>query len=456
MSTERSTLPKPIRKYLEQHAEPEASCAQGIAEQAGRAYAGVAVIPAYGEDERLRATLATVPRCNAGRVLIVLVINERDDSPGWAVSANRDFLSWLRSGSDPHTGAVIPLDSGVAFLKRKDFDIVVVDRTTPGNRLPSRQGVGLARKIGADLALALGAIGACHSPWIHCTDADVLLPVDYFDRLEADADRTRNRTKSKNQSARLYDFRHDVNDSIDDGRTIREYELFLRYYVLGLRSAGSPYAFHTIGSTLAIDANAYAAVRGFPKREAAEDFHLLAKLAKVGNVLPLRGDPIVLSGRQSERVPFGTGRAMIEGLRRETRGETFSVYDPRCFEWLRVWLETLAKTAQAPGRPIEEHLDDSAGGTDVDPAQLRELADRLGALAATRNLLQKKGDIPRSLNESFDALATLKFVHAVRDAVHPDIPLPLALARAPFLDLPEGANLEEQLAHLTAVEKAAN
>src|SRR6185503_7192191 len=60
------------------------------------------------------------------------------------------------------------------------------------------------------------------------------------------------------------------------------YEVFLRYYVLGLAAAGSPWAMHTIGSSLAVDLDAYAAVRGVPRRDAAEDFYLVSKVAKLG------------------------------------------------------------------------------------------------------------------------------------------------------------------------------
>ncbi len=65
------------------------------------------------------------------------------------------------------------------------------------------------------------------------------------------------------------------------------YELSLRYYVAGMKFARSPYAFHTIGSSMAVSPVHYARVRGFPKREAGEDFYLLNKLAKLGSVLEL-------------------------------------------------------------------------------------------------------------------------------------------------------------------------
>src|SRR6185295_2791724 len=105
-------------------------------------------------------------------------------------------------------------------------------------------------------------------------------------------------------------FRHEATgDAALDGAHAL-YEVRLRYDVLGLASAGSPWAMHAIGSTLAVGVEAYAAVRGFPRRMAGEDFHLLAKLAKIGRVVRAGGEPIRLRSRSSDRVPFGTGAAV--------------------------------------------------------------------------------------------------------------------------------------------------
>ena len=46
----------------------------------------------------------------------------------------------------------------------------------------------------------------------------------------------------------------------------------MSYYVAGLAMAGSGYAHHSLGSTIAVHAKSYAAVRGYPKRSAGEDF----------------------------------------------------------------------------------------------------------------------------------------------------------------------------------------
>jgi hypothetical protein len=249
--------------------------------------------------------------------------------------------------------------------------------------------------------------------------------VDYFDRTEAAGE-------PPFPAALVYDFTHTRQAADGLGDAIDQYEVFLRYLVLGLRYAGSPYAFHTIGSTIVLHADAYAAVRGFPKRVAAEDFHLLAKLAKVGAIIPLRGEAILLSGRESERVPFGTGRAMMQSRGRE---EDLRIYDPRCFDWLATWISALAKSARQPEQSIDPHLEVAAIHAGIELDRLRAILDRLGALEASRKILSRKGDCARPLNENFDALATLKFIHAVRDDVFPDIPIRDALARASFINV---------------------
>ena len=63
----------------------------------------------------------------------------------------------------------------------------------------------------------------------------------------------------------------------------------MSYYVAGLAMAGSRYAHHSLGSTIAVHAKTYAAVRGYPKRSAGEDFYLLNKICKLAPVERLAG-----------------------------------------------------------------------------------------------------------------------------------------------------------------------
>ena len=112
------------------------------------------VIPAYDEPAALAGTLARLP----AELLTILVINA---PPGTHARNLRLFKALgIKSGNR-------------LTLQQLPNTVLVVDRSTAP--LPPKQGVGLARKIGADIALALMAAGKLPVTWIHSTDADVTL-----------------------------------------------------------------------------------------------------------------------------------------------------------------------------------------------------------------------------------------------------------------------------------------
>ena len=119
------------------------------------------------------------------------------------------------------------------------------------------------------------------------------------------------------------------------------YEISLYYYVNRLKHANSPYAFHTVGSTIAVNAKDYALVRGTPKRLAGEDFYLLNKLAKTGLVLSSSSAPIELDARVSHRTPFGTGSSIDRIQRLSNPIEENLYYQPAIFELLKALLARL-------------------------------------------------------------------------------------------------------------------
>jgi hypothetical protein len=445
---------KALRKYLDRYAEPEsAACRTHLA--GARRYGHVLCIPARGEGAGLLEALASVPEGPRGKVLIIVVVNEADASPDWVREANRASLAALGGAPPAAAAAGRPMQRH----PHPRGDLLVIDRTRSGLVLPEDQGVGLARKIGADVALAHWTAGGIESPWIHCSDADVIFPEDYFSRPLAAAD---DAPLDSAPAAFVYDFLHLTEPDPEVTRAALRYEIFLRYHVLGLRSAGSRYAFHTIGSTLAVSPLAYARARGFPRRRAAEDFHLLAKLAKLGPVRPLRGEPILLSGRVSTRVPFGTGAGIAKELERVAAGAFYPAYDPRVYVWLAVWLRTLSSLDDA-GPQSEKSLRDclceqAAAVAEVDGALLHDTLDQLGAIRAAE-AGRRRG--PRHLHERFDALRTLRFIHTLRDRHFPSLPLEAALRQAPFLALgaPAGeldlAATREALARVEANDPAA-
>ncbi|MBV1932578.1 MAG: hypothetical protein KUG71_12780, partial [Porticoccaceae bacterium] len=300
-----STRSKAVQKYLKGYAEPETSLLTGLPDIPP--FDHVLVIPAYRESSAFFDRLAGSLLHNHA-VLLIAVINQPDTLTGpdnqnqalWNDIRKRTSRIWHREHLQLRT---LP-DTASAVL--------LVDRFS-GLPVPQKQGVGLARKIGADLALRLIHLGLVKQDWIYSSDADARLPGDYFSALSFSTlsfSAPKSSTSNPQQATvAIFPFQHLCeNDAI--GLATQLYERRLQQYVDGLSVAGSPYAYHTLGSTLAIKAASYAMVRGFPKRNGGEDFYLLNKAAKQGAILNLQRPHILIEARQSDRAPFGTGPAI--------------------------------------------------------------------------------------------------------------------------------------------------
>lgn len=340
--------------YLARYAEPEA----GRMRSPPRSYRHVLSIPAF--DETGDFLQRVLPR-GAADLLVIVVANVPDQ-------VGREDAALAR------TRQLLDLTGGID--RARNVDVMVVDRVNAP--IPRRAGVGLARKIGADIALRRIVERRIEVPVIFSTDADASLPPGYFEAARGDA------------AGWVYPFVHTSGDA-DLARRGLMYELALRYYVNRLEYAGSPYAFHTVGSCLAIGATSYAKVRGFPRRNAAEDFYLLNKLAKVGWIRRLRGPVIEIEARASTRVPFGTGPALAKV---PSDPAAMAGYAGATFDALRMFYAAVA-AGTASSQPVPR------------------LLDAIG--------YQPKRD-RRAIHTWFDAFRTLKFVHAARDEF-PDTPL---------------------------------
>src|SRR6266545_39770 len=246
------------QKYLERYAEPEAALAANLVGPYGHAV----VLPAYGEGDELVAALASISKGPGGRVLVVLVLNAKATATPWMHDRNRAVVTRLREIFGRTEEWQLAPSPPARLFTFAAGHVLLIDRSEKAHWFPDDQGVGLARKIGVDLCLALHETGRLGTRFVHTTDADVELPDDYFERPEL--------TRGEAGAALVYSFSHRPERDRKWALAIALYEISLRYYVLGLRFAGSPSAYHTIGSTLAVDVDAYAAVRGFPKRDAAE------------------------------------------------------------------------------------------------------------------------------------------------------------------------------------------
>lgn len=433
---------KNLTKYLATYAAPEAAAAQALAARCrGSEYAHVLVIPARDEAPGMLAGYAAACRQADGRSLVIVVVNATVDASDAVHAGNAALLACLKSSGEL-------LDDSAALQRRRlaDHDLLLVDCASLGRRLPSGEGVGSARRIGADIALQWIATATVRSPWIHMTDADVTLPTAYFRSVDA---------APKDAVAVLHPFWHEVDSATHDGiwapAPLALYELSLRYHVLGLAAAQSPYAMQTLGSATSIDATAYAEVRGVPRLKAGEDFYLLDKLAKIGRIWRSHSAPLRISDRHSERVPFGTGPAVRRIAALQQRGETCCWRPPLLYSLLGAWLRFIDASC---GHTAPPRLSDLDGGESRDATQLlRSALQRLGAeprLAAAWRSAHSAVARHRYLHTWFDGLRTLQLLHALRDCsvvdgskLGVDIPWHAALRQAEFLPQAAVAALTE-------------
>lgn len=401
-------------KYLDQYTEPGTAAVAGL--PAAEPWQQVLVIPLCNEATGILRPLPPAP----GRSLMILVVNQTEAAPNQVALANRDFAAQVQTRfelqwqSDPAFGL------GLFNDPASPRDVLLVDRFSNGLQFPPKGGVGHARKCGADLAAYLYHHQRVRSPWIHCSDADVVLPEHYFSCTAALGD-----TAKTDTAALVYPFRH-VTASDSAGNRIEQltqlYEHSLHYYVAGLRFAGSPYAFHTIGSTLAVNATHYAKVRGFPRRQAGEDFYLLNKLAKVGSIRQLISgvecEPIEIAARLSDRVPFGTGAAVGKMIELQDPSREFLLFHPGVFDLLRIWLDSLPDFWRTRSSDVSEVFFHSDQRLLVDGLQ------HAGAQAALQHALKQSSDeiqFSRQMHTWFDAFRTLKLIHYLRDHHLPSV-----------------------------------
>ncbi|QIB66306.1 hypothetical protein [Kineobactrum salinum] len=399
------------QRYRERHLEP------GLPAPVtnGECYAHCVVVPAYAEGPQLLQRLAGLP----SGCLVVLVIN----CPQNAQAA--DPNGPLRRAAAALEPVARQDEYCMLYALPAGSAVLVYDLEAARGPSPVRQGVGLARKLGCDLASLWIAAGAVSSAWIVNTDADARLPPDCFERLDA---------LPADSAGALFPFWHRPCDEALTSRVTALYELRLHYYVLGLEFAASPCAHHSLGSILAVSAPHYAQVRGFPRRAAGEDFHLLNKLHKTGPVVRLGGDCVLLDSRLSSRVPFGTGQAARQLAQSAAPERSPLFYHPQCFVALRAVLAALpcdhgelccwqqALLRQEPDAALMR-------------ASIRAL-QQLGVEQALAHCARQSRDAAncrRHFLQWFDALRSLRFIHLLRAAGWADLALDASLTQSPLL-----------------------
>jgi glycosyltransferase involved in cell wall biosynthesis len=377
------------------------------------------VIPVLAESTSLFRTLSSIAANTSSelrRTLVICVVNNHRP-PVAAKEEIRDnrvtltILKELIAGRTPSVAGPAVRKSDLERIAGSGLRLGCIDASSADAAIPDRDGgVGTARKIGMDAALAVLNGRGPGGGVICCLDADTLVMENYLAAVHAHFSMT-------DDPAAVAGYAHQK--PADPGllAAICCYEIFLRAYVMGLAFAGSPYAFHAIGSTMSCTAEAYAAVRGMNRRTAAEDFHFLDKLAKLRKVGHIGTTTVFPSSRPSHRVPFGTGQRMLRFMNGGM--DEYRLYDSRIFAILREWLSGMEAD---PDRDSEAIL---AAARKIHSG-LKAYLD-LSRFAIDWPVIRRNCPDAEHLRHQFhvwfDGLKTLRLVHHLSRSAFPPVPM---------------------------------
>jgi len=393
-------LPIKVQKYLSKYSLPNWS----VKYNNKTLFNNIVVIPSICEYENIKKLLGSLIELNDkyfSTTLFLFVINNKKDDSEEIKTNNKKTLIFLRQ---------IINDKKDETLKKiilSGLNIGVIDASSRGNELPNKvAGVGLARKIGMDCALKLFDHSSKKKKIFICLDADCTVSKNYLTEI-VDA------FNNNNINCASIRYEHNIKNNDEETKAIICYEIFLRYYHLGLLFANSPYAFATIGSAMACDAESYMHIEGMNKKKAAEDFYFLEKLSKSFDIKEINNAIVYPSARKSWRVPFGTGQRVGRFLSNEK--DEYLLHNPKCFEILKKCIFLLAEennvqTIMSKAKNISLHL-------------YKFLVDKkfIKVMDGIIKNSKTKGQIHKQKIKWFDGFKTLKLIHYLRDNVYLDI-----------------------------------
>ncbi|MRR16905.1 MAG: hypothetical protein EG826_10660 [Deltaproteobacteria bacterium] len=376
----------------------------------------VVVIPAYAEKELIFDTLASLAANDdamLANTLVLSVINNKAASPAADKENNAATLGLLETlvgrGSISRCGLSGRLSDALESIADRRLRLAYVDASSPGLEIPQPLGgVGMARKIGMDMALRVLKNASSEPGAILSLDADTRVQTDYLSTV-------RRFFSSRRTQTGVIAYAHQMPGDDAARQAICSYEIFLRYWVLGLQYARSPYAFHSIGSTIVTTTDAYLAVRGMNRREAGEDFYFLNKLAKNGPVRQIKETVVYPSARISVRVPFGTGAAV--GKRMAKQAPEHTLYDPRIFCILKDWLALMNNSFDRSASAILALAKEIDAGLEAFLIGRGFLAD----WPKIRRNIKDMRTYERQFHTWFDGFETLKLINYLSKEYYPRV-----------------------------------
>ncbi len=398
-----SNLPKLISEYLRKRSFGNYTLELGNK----KLYKNVIVVPAIQECENIKNLLDSISQCNPqyfSQTLVIFVVNNFAISSQEVKLDNNCSLTYLRS-----IILQTPIDELSKRICESGLNIGLVDASSNGNEMPEKEGgVGLARKIGMDLALYHFDYLAAGKNILICLDSDCTVDENYLTEIV-------NEFNQRNINAGYVQYFHNMPADKEEQAAIICYEIFLRYYVLSLNFAKSPYAIDTIGSTMICDVESYAKIGGMNMKKAAEDFYFMEKLSKITEIHKITSTKVYPSPRKSWRVPFGTGQR-INRYFLQTHDE-YQLFNPESFVVLKKWLEIFngddilsEEEYLLKAKLINESLYEFLIQNSFRESWKKILADT-----------KKKEQLIKQKKFWFDGFRTLKLIHFLRDKQFPPI-----------------------------------
>jgi len=272
----------------------------------------VVVIPCYNEPD-VMTTLQSLLRSASPEIscMVAVIINSGEHAGQHAVEQNRKTMSEIQQFSEQHS--------------RKEMQIVPL----LFENLPKKHaGVGLARKIGMDLAVEYFYQMQNERGIIVSLDADCTVSDNFLANIH------RAFKHNDKQNATIHNFLHRAeNNDPTIEKAVRQYETHIRTFSNRLKEIGFPSYYHTIGSAFAVSADAYVRAGGMGRQQAGEDFYFLQKVFALGNVTLLEDVFVYPMARFSDRVPFGTGPALQKII--DEQHNSLKTYSTQSFEELK-------------------------------------------------------------------------------------------------------------------------
>lgn len=273
-------------------------------------YHQIIVVPSYAERFTLPELLGSIGRQSKEllkNTVVIVVVNNGESAPMKDKENNKLTIEFLKNTKFP-------------------FDLRWVDATTDNYMLPEKTaGVGIARKIGLDLALSF----AEPDTLLFSTDADCTLENDYLSYILNDY-------HTYNWLAAVVGFYHRRTSDPIINDAITKYENFLVMTAEKLEDAGSIFGYPSVGSTMISTAMTYASVGGMSRKKATEDFYFLQECAKFCGVKWIKKVLVHPSARSENRVYLGTGFRMSQAK----NGLDLSTlqFNHSAFAILKIWL----------------------------------------------------------------------------------------------------------------------